>query len=72
MMLSLKLENGNYEIIHIADVSHYLQEGTLDDEAYQEQTSVYLVDRVVPCYPKYYQILRSLRQMKKNIRFRPY
>ncbi|WP_309608170.1 RNB domain-containing ribonuclease, partial [Flavobacterium sp.] len=30
-----KLENGNYEIgIHIADVSHYLQEGTiLDDEA---------------------------------------
>jgi ribonuclease R/exosome complex exonuclease DIS3/RRP44 len=48
------LENGNYEIgIHIADVSHYLQEGTvLDDEAYQRATSVYLVDRVVPMLPE--------------------
>ena len=49
-----KLENGNYEIgIHIADVSHYVQEGTiLDDEAYQRATSVYLVDRVVPMLPE--------------------
>ncbi len=49
-----KLENGNYEIgIHIADVSHYLQEGTvLDDEAYNRGTSVYLVDRVVPMLPE--------------------
>ncbi len=48
------LENGNYEIgIHIADVSHYLQEGTvLDDEAYKRATSVYLVDRVVPMLPE--------------------
>ena len=48
------LENGNYEIgIHIADVSHYLQEGTiLDDEAYNRATSVYLVDRVVPMLPE--------------------
>ena len=48
------LENGNYEIgVHIADVSHYLQEGTiLDDEAYQRATSVYLVDRVVPMLPE--------------------
>jgi ribonuclease R len=53
--LSFKvLENGNYEIgIHIADVSHYLQEGTiLDDEAYNRATSVYLVDRVVPMLPE--------------------
>ena len=53
--LSFKvLENGNYEIgIHIADVSHYLQEGTvLDDEAYERATSVYLVDRVVPMLPE--------------------
>ena len=48
------LENGNYEIgIHIADVSHYLQESTvLDDEAYSRATSVYLVDRVVPMLPE--------------------
>jgi ribonuclease R len=50
-----KLENGNYEIgIHIADVSHYLQEGTiLDNEAYNRATSVYLVDRVVPMLPEF-------------------
>ena len=49
-----KLSNGNYEIgVHIADVSHYLQEGTiLDDEAYERATSVYLVDRVVPMLPE--------------------
>jgi len=48
------LENGNYEIgVHIADVSHYLKEGTiLDDEAYKRATSVYLVDRVVPMLPE--------------------
>ena len=48
------LDNGLYEIgIHIADVSHYLEEGTvLDDEAYERATSVYLVDRVVPMLPE--------------------
>ncbi|RUA12592.1 MAG: ribonuclease R, partial [Flavobacteriia bacterium] len=49
-----KLENGNYGIgIHIADVSHYVQSGTiLEDEAYDRATSVYLVDRVVPMLPE--------------------
>ena len=53
--LSFKvLENGNYEIgIHIADVSHYVQEKTIiEDEAYSRATSVYLVDRVVPMLPE--------------------
>ena len=49
-----KLSNGNFEIgIHIADVSHYVKEGTiLDEEAYERATSVYLVDRVVPMLPE--------------------
>lgn len=48
------LENGNFEIgIHIADVSHYVQPGTiLDQEAFDRATSVYLVDRVVPMLPE--------------------
>src|SRR5690606_8180362 len=49
-----KLENGNWEIgVHIADVTHYVQPGTLlEKEAYNRATSVYLVDRVVPMLPE--------------------
>jgi ribonuclease R len=49
-----KLPNGNWEIgVHIADVTHYLQQGTLlDEEAVERATSVYLVDRVVPMLPE--------------------
>jgi len=49
------LKNGNFEVgVHIADVSHYVKEGTaLDAEALEKGTSVYLVDRVIPMLPEH-------------------
>ncbi len=48
------LGDGLHEVgIHIADVSHYVQPGSLiEQEAYDRATSVYLVDRVVPMLPE--------------------
>lgn len=48
------LGNGKYEIgVHIADVSHYVQEGSkLDQEAIKRGFSIYLVDRTIPMLPE--------------------
>ena len=61
-----KLPNNNWKLgVHIADVSHYVKEGSnVDEEAFARATSIYMVDRVVPMLPEY--LSNNLCSLKPN------
>lgn len=62
-----QLPNGLFEVgVHIADVSHYVEEGdTIDREAYERATSIYLVDRTIPMLPE--RLSNDLCSLKPNL-----
>ncbi len=66
------IKKGLWEVgIHIADVSHYVQEGgIIDKEAFSRATSIYLVDRTIPMLPeKLCNNLCSLRQDEDKLSY---
>lgn len=67
-----KLDNGNWEVgVHIADVAHYVREGSHTDlEAQNRGTSIYLVDRTIPMLPeKLSNNICSLRPNEEKLCF---
>ena len=62
-----ELPNGNFWLgVHIADVSHYVSEGSLlDKAAYERSTSVYFPDRAVHMFPP--QLSTGLCSLKPHV-----
>ena len=66
------LGGGQWEVgVHIADVTHYVKEGTvIDKEAERRATSVYLVDRTIPMLPeRLCSLLCSLRPDEEKLAY---
>ena len=67
-----QLANGNWEVgVHIADVTHYVTpNSTIDKEARERATSVYLVDRTIPMLPEHLSNgICSLRPGEEKLTF---
>ena len=63
---------GLWEVgVHIADVSHYVTEGSIiDKEAFKRATSIYLVDRTIPMLPEHLcNFLCSLRPNEEKLAY---
>ena len=62
-----RLGNGSYWLgVHIADVSHYVKEGSaLDEDAYERATSVYFPERAVHMFPS--ELATGLCSLNPNV-----